>query len=525
MSNRAQVLIVGAGPVGLSAALALTQAKVPFRIIDKLPSPTDQSRAAVVHVRTLEHFERLGIVEDFLDVGVKIHGASIYAPGNVLLARPSFDDLPTHYPFMLGLEQFKTEALLTSRLKKAGIGIERSVELVSFSDGGDQVTARLKDSNGTETTETYDYLLGVDGAHSTVRSGLDLKLEGETLDAIWITADVKIRWERDPSEIVAILTEDGVAFIAAMNDERWRVIVTGSKLTHEQAKKTSLEDVQNIVNERFGTNISLYDPVWINAFGINTRMAPTMSRGRVFLAGDAAHVHSPIGGQGMNTGIQDALNLTWKLSLVLQGLAKPALLASYDAERHYNAKRLLSRIGPATRMANLRSPVVNAVRTQLIHVLGHLGMSRLVPRVLSMLDVAYPESPIITESHTSRVSRGPRSGERAPDAEEQLVSNHPEPQRLFSLWSGDPRHQLLVFGTREIQIPDSPLYRITHIVREGEPSDGLIVDAKGHAHEAYAVHKDGAIYLVRPDGIIAFRSSEPDITGLSQYLATWYMVG
>jgi 2-polyprenyl-6-methoxyphenol hydroxylase-like FAD-dependent oxidoreductase len=525
MSNRAEVLIVGAGPVGLSAALALAQAKVSIRIIDRLPSPTDQSRAAILHVRTLEQFERLGVIEDFLGIGVKIHGASIYAPGNMLLVRPSFDDLPTHYPFMLGLEQFKTEALLTSRLKKAGIEVERSVELVSFSDTGDQVSARLKDPNGAETTETFDYLLGADGAHSTVRSGLGLELEGETLDATWITADVKIRWDRDPNEIVALLSEDGIAFIAAMNDDRWRVIVSDPKLTHEQAEKASLEDVQNIVNERFRTNISLYDPVWISAFGINTRMAPTMSRGRAFLAGDAAHVHSPLGGQGMNTGIQDALNLTWKLGLVLQGLAKPTLLASYDAERHYNAKRLLSRIGPATRMANLRNPVAITIRNQAIHVLGHLGMSRLIPRVLSMLDVAYPESPIITESHTSRLSRGPRSGERAPDAEELLVSNYPEPQRLFSLWSGDTRHQLLAFGTREIQIPASPLYCITHILREGVPSDGLIVDDKGQAHEAYAVHKDGAIYLIRPDGIIAFRSSEPSIAELSQYLATWYKVG
>jgi 2-polyprenyl-6-methoxyphenol hydroxylase-like FAD-dependent oxidoreductase len=522
MSNRVEVLIVGAGPVGLSAALALAQSKVPIRIIDRLPTPTDESRAAVVHVRTLEHFERLGIVEDFLRTGVKIHGASIYAPGNVLLVRPSFDHLPTHYPFMLGLEQFKTEALLTSRLKQAGIEVERDVELLSFSDTGDQVAAKLKHPGGAETTETFDYLLGADGGHSTVRSGLGLKLEGETLDATWITADVKIRWDRDPSEAVALLSEDGIAFIAAMNDDRWRVIVTGPEWTHEQAQKASLEDVQNIVNERFRTNISLYDPVWISAFGINTRMAPTMNRGRVFLAGDAAHVHSPLGGQGMNTGIQDALNLTWKLALVLQGLAKPALLASYDAERHYNAKRLLSRVGPATRMANLRNPVAIEVRNQVIHVLGHLGMSRVMPQAMSMLDVAYPESPIISESHPSWLSRGPRSGERAPDAEGLLVSDHHEPQRLFALWSSDPRHQLLVFGTEKIQLPASPLYTITNIVKAGLPSDGIIVDSEGHAHEAYAVHKDGAIYLIRPDGIIAFRSSDPDVAALSQYLATWF---
>lgn len=525
MSNRVEVLIVGAGPVGLRAALALAQAKIPIRIIDRLPTATDQSRAAVLHVRTLEHFERLGIVEDFLGAGVKIHGASIYGPGNVLLIRPSFDHLPTHFPFMLGLEQFKTEALLTNRLKEADIEVERGVELLSFSDTGEQVSARLKQRDGTETTETVEYLLGADGGHSTVRSGLGLKLEGETLDATWITADVKIHWDREPSEAVALLSEDGIAFIAAMNDDRWRVIVTSPELTHEQAQKASLEDVQNLVNECFRTNVSLYDPVWISAFGINTRMAPTMSRGRVFLAGDAAHVHSPVGGQGMNTGIQDALNLVWKLGLVLQGLAKPALLTSYDAERHYNAKRLLSRIGPATKMANLRNPVAIEVRNQVIHVLGHLGVSRAMPQVMSMLNVAYPESPIITESHTSWLSRGPRSGERAPDAEGLLVSNHNEPQRLFALWSGDSRHQLLVFGAEKIQVPASPLYAIINIVKEGAPSHGVIVDAEGRAHEAYGVHKDGAIYLIRPDGVIAFRCSEPDIAGLSQYLAAWYKLG
>ncbi|HEX4200752.1 MAG TPA: hypothetical protein VHY59_04485, partial [Chthoniobacterales bacterium] len=142
----------------------------------------------------------------------------------------------------------------------------------------------------------------------------------------------------------------------------------------------------------------------------------------------------------------------------------------------------------------------------------------------SMIDVAYPESPIIAESHTSRLNRGPRSGERAPDAEGLLLSNHPEPQRLFSLWAGDSRHQLLVFGTSEIQIPVSSLYRVTRIIKEGVPSDGVIVDSHGHAHEAYAVHKDGAIYLIRPDGIIAFRTGEPDMAGLSQYLATWYKI-
>jgi 2-polyprenyl-6-methoxyphenol hydroxylase-like FAD-dependent oxidoreductase len=525
MNNNAAVLIVGAGPVGLSAAVCLNRSGVPVRIIDKLSVPVNQSRAAIIQARTLEHFERLGIVEDFLAEGVKVHGAAIYGPGNTLLVRPSFDHLPSPYPFLIGLEQFKTEELLAARLMKGGVQVERGVELIDFQNADGHVSVRLRHVDGTETIEKYTYLIGADGSRSAVRASLGLTLEGETLDTTWITADVKIRWDRDPGEAIAYLAEDGIAFIAAMNDGRWRVIVTHDKMTREEAEKATVEDVQAIVCNRFGSEISLYDPVWISAFGINTRMAPTMNRGHVFLAGDAAHVHSPVGGQGMNTGIQDALNLGWKMTLVLKGMARPELLDSYNAERHSNAKRLLTRIGTATRMASLRHPVAIGVRNQVIRVLGHIGITRVMPQALAMLDVGYPESPAVSESHMSWLNRGPRSGERAPDAEGLLVSDHMEPQRLFSLWSGDDRHQLLIFGNGQVPaFTNSPLCAITHIVKIGTPSEGVIVDAEGHAHEAYSVHKEGAFYLVRPDGIIAYRSGEPNFTALSEYMAKWYNV-
>jgi FAD binding domain len=157
----------------------------------------------------------------------------------------------------------------------------------------------------------------------------------------------------------------------------------------------------------------------------------------------------------MNTGIQDSLNLAWKLALVVRGRARPELLESYNAERHYNAKRLLSRIGRATRMADLRRPVSIEVRNQVMHLMGHLGIGRVVPQILSMLNVGYPESPAVTESEISWLSSGPRAGERAPDAEGLLFSGNTEPQRLFSLWSGDNRHQLLVSG-KDGQVPPSP---------------------------------------------------------------------
>ena len=375
------VLIIGAGPVGLSAGVALARAGIPIRIIDRLITPTNESRAAIVHARTLEHFERLGFVEDFLTAGVKVGGAAIYGPGNHLLIRP--------FPFMLGLEQFETERLLTARLDQAGAAVERGVELIDFEDSVDHVAARLRDPDGSEKTAEFAYVLGCDGARSTVRDVLALDMEGETLDTIWMTADVEIRWDRNPDEAITYLSPDGIAFIAPMNDDRWRVVINLPATTKAEAEKLTLDDIQTIMRGRFGADVPLYDPVWISLFGINTRMVPTMRRGRIFLAGDAAHVHSPVGGQGMNTGIQDALNLAWKLALVLRGAAKPELLDSYNAERHANARRLLARVGPATKMASLRHPVAIEVRNWLIHLLGELGFSHAMPRIVSMLDVAY----------------------------------------------------------------------------------------------------------------------------------------
>ncbi len=518
------VLIVGAGPVGLTAGVALARAGIPIRIVDRLIAPTNESRAAIVHARTLEHFERLGFVEDFLAAGVKVHGAAIYGPGNKLLVRPSLDHLPTPFPFMLGLEQFETERLLTVRLDRAGAAVERGVELIDFEDSTGHVAARLRHADGSEATTQFAYVLGCDGARSTVRGVLGLHMEGETLDTIWMTADVKIRWDRDPDEAITYLSSEGIAFIAPMNDNRWRVVINLPTTTKAEAEKLTLDDIQAIVRGRFGADVPLYDPVWISPFGINTRMAPTMHRGRIFLAGDAAHVHSPVGGQGMNTGIQDVLNLTWKLSLVLRGAAKPELLDSYNAERHANARRLLARIGPATKMASLRHPVAIEVRNWLIHLLGELGLSHAMPRIVSMLDVAYPDSPIVSEAHARWLSRGPHAGDRAPDTDGLLCAGHPEPQRLFTIWSGNDRHQLLHFAANGAALfPTSSLYSVTRIVREGTPRDGVIVDTEGHAQEAYSVGKPGPCFLVRPDGVIAFRSGEPDATALLEYLGKWYL--
>jgi 2-polyprenyl-6-methoxyphenol hydroxylase-like FAD-dependent oxidoreductase len=527
------LLIAGAGPVGLSAALSLVSSGVPVRIIDRLAEPTNQSRAAILHSRTLEMFERLGIVDDFLAEGVKVHGAAIYGPGGGLLTHPNMDALPSRYNYMLGLDQCSTERLLTARLEKLGVHVERQVELRGFDQSEESVQAQLKHADGRETVETFPWLLGADGARSVVRHTLGLKLEGETLDTTWITADVKIRWDRPMDEAVAWLSTEGLVFIAPMNERRWRVIVNVHKMTPTEAEKITLQDMQAIVSERFGIEAPLYDPVWISPFSINTRMAPTMRVGHVFLAGDASHVHSPLGGQGMNTGIQDALNLAWKLALVVKGAASRDLLDSYNAERHANAAHLLNLVGPATKMINLRQPVAVEIRNMVIHTAGQLGLTANVARTFSMLEIAYPESPAVEDHRMHWLDRGVHAGDRAPDAGELLYGDD-TPRRLHELWRDDPRHQLLLFSGRKPTAGHltalaefatefgemRSLLNVTLLTWQGH-LPGAVVDSLGSAHETYGVGGP-SVFLIRPDGYVAFRGPAIDRSTLRDYLAKWF---
>jgi hypothetical protein len=300
--------------------------------------------------------------------------------------------------------------------------------------------------------------------------------------------------------------------------------------------------------------VKLSDPALISPFAINTRIVPTMNVGRVFLAGDASHVHSPVGGQGMNTGIQDAINLAWKLALVVNRRGTEALLASYNAERHANAKRLLSFVGPATKLADLRQPMANRIRQLAMMAMGQLGLTALAARRLSELDIHYRHSPVVAEHHQTAsqwrqafcrhephpglfdcadFGKGPHPGERAPDAE-GLTDGSAEPRRLYQDWIGDHRHQLLVFTGRQptpervrqlaelsaqAEVESGGLIR-SRLVRPADvpgPNGGM-VDQDGEAHHLYGARYE-CLYLVRPDEYVGFRSQPAEREPLREYLA------
>lgn len=548
------VLVVGAGPVGLAAAVSLAQQGVPVRLVDKLEHRINQSRAAIVHARTLEMLEHLGVVDGFLAAGIRAHGVRVMdIDGNTLLHN-SLDGLPTHYSYVVGIGQDETERLLTEELARHGVAVDRGITLTALAQTPEVVTATLTHADGRVETAEFPYVVGCDGAKSTVRHQLGLHLEGETLDVFWVTADIKMESNYARDEILAIPTPEGFGFASPLPHDRWRVVVDMGHKPDVLPTEIPLDEVQKAA-DRVGLRARLYDPTWISPFGVNTRMTPTMQVGRVFLAGDASHVHSPVGGQGMNTGIQDALNLAWKLGLAMKGKATPVLVDSFSVERHANAKRLLGFVGPATKMVNLRNPVALKLRGLAMKVVAQTGLTAIAAKRVSELDIHYRHSPVVAEHHQGTgewlkalihhenhpdlfdcwdFGKGPHAGERAADAHGLAVGDA-EPRRLYEDWIGDYRHQLLVFAGRQPK-PERVAVLAEFAAKVEADSGGLIrsrlvcwpdiagpesamIDRDGEAHQHYGARHE-CLYLIRPDGYVAFRSQPVEHEPLQEYLNT-----
>lgn len=401
------VLVVGAGPVGLTMAVELARYRVPVRIVDKAAARTDQSRALAVWARTLELLDRAGCAEDFVAAGLRATAVAILA-GRERLARLALDEVDSAFPGVVLIPQSDSERLLETHLQAQGVTVERRIELTGFADRGDGVACTFRDAaGGTETIEA-SWLVGCDGAHSLVRQALAKPFVGDTLATNFILADVHVAGLAvPPTELAVFWHRDGVLVFFPIGQGRYRVIADiGDTARHDP----SLAEVQALVDRRGSGGVTLSDPVWLSGFGINERKVEDYRAGRVFLAGDAAHIHSPAGGQGMNTGMQDAFNLAWKLALVEHGLAAPALLDSYSAERSAVAAQVLAESGRLTRVATLRNQLAQHLRDFVAHrLLGLAGVRHAIAEKLSEIAIGYPESPLNRGS--ARVA-GPHPGQR-----------------------------------------------------------------------------------------------------------------
>jgi 2-polyprenyl-6-methoxyphenol hydroxylase-like FAD-dependent oxidoreductase len=316
------VLIVGAGPTGLLLACQLALRGVSFRIIDKNTDHTTQSRALVVQARSLEIFEQMGIAREALNCGQRARMVSLIVNGKQAFQMPigNVGEGLTAYPYLLMLEQSNTEAILTDLLARLGHAVERTTELLDFTDRDNAVTATVKHGDGNKEVLQADWLVGADGAHSVVRETLGIPFAGKTYEQSLFVLDCEVSppLHRDAMHIV--MSDQAFTGFFPLTNGRSRILGT-VPVGLEGRDSLSFEDVATDFDRRVKMPVQLKNPAWISLYRSHHRVVSTFRKGHCFLAGDAAHIHSPVGAQGMNTGLQDAYNLAWKLALVIQGRA------------------------------------------------------------------------------------------------------------------------------------------------------------------------------------------------------------
>jgi 2-polyprenyl-6-methoxyphenol hydroxylase-like FAD-dependent oxidoreductase len=521
------VLVVGAGPVGLTMACELARNGVSCRIIDKAAAPATTSRALAIFPRTLEMFQMMGLIAPVLEMGHQLNGVAIYNRSGQI-AHVGFCGLPSRYRFAISLPQNETERLLTEHLRRYGIAVDRDQELVALSQSPDAARAVVRNSAGVEESLEARWLIGCDGAHSSVRHLLAVPFEGDAYPETFLLADIKMEGPLDHIHIHLFLTGEGLVGVFPFRGDRCRIIVsTQEDLEKQVAGDLQLDEIQGIVDSRTNFGISLTDPVWVSRFHISHRKIPGFRVGRAFFAGDSAHIHSPAGGQGMNTGIQDAINLAWKLALVVHQRAPDSLLNSYNEEREPVAKMVLSLTDGLTRMAALQGGLGQQLRDALIPMLTgiHLVEDR-IAETMAEIGIHYRRSSIVS----GKTGHTLHAGDRAPDCEFQGQAG-PEPLRLFDLFRGPVHHLLLFAGAdadaasrlnalrMEIGRDFKGLIEAMVVIRATRTdfSDTLF-DSDGAAHALYEA-EPGAMVLIRPDGYIGFRAGAKHIEALREYLA------
>lgn len=551
-SQEMPVLIVGAGPTGLMLACELMRHGVTCRVIEKAPVPGDKSRALVLHARTLEILESMGIVEGFIDRGCPAYGASLYHAGERIV-HLSMAELDSPFPFSLMIPQTETERLLAEYFISIGGTIERGVELLKFSQGKTGITATVKNAAGKEESIVAQWMIGCDGAHSAVRKALELPFEGSAYEERFGLVDCFVNSDLPNDEISTFFHEDGAFVFFPLGAKRFRIIVNVPP-SQVIGEAPSLADMQVFADRRGPGNIKLHDPYWLAWFTIHQRSVSKYRVGRVFLAGDAAHIHSPIGGQGMNTGLQDAFNLAWKLALHVRGLADEKLLDSYNEERHPVGQELLKGTDLATTFATLKNPLAQQIRN---HVMAFMTQQEVIQarmrKVGSMLAVNYRSSPIVNEKRKlteiqiapSEVSekpslpgyfefsRGPMPGDRAPDA--VLIDQEMNPIRIYEAFRGI-NHNLLLLDGKPTEAGYRNLEKIAWSI--GEQFGGLVtchlivandklpnlrfpgkvfLDPDLAVHQIYCADSE-CLYLIRPDGYIGFRGQPANLDPVEDHL-------
>ncbi|MGW7535322.1 FAD-dependent oxidoreductase [Amycolatopsis sp. NPDC054798] len=527
------VLVAGAGPVGLTAAHELTRRGIRVRVVDRASGPATTSRATATHARTLETYHQMGLIDDVLPRGQRVDHFTVHRAGRQLIRLDTeYSSLPTRYPFTLQVDQVTTEKILRDRLRGLGVRIDWSTELVHVAPHDDRVDVRLRDAGGETHRQSVPWLIGADGGHSTVRRVLGLPLLGDSTET-WLIADAVLDAPLPRDSLHWMHTGDGTVLLVPFPDPgKWRLLDTAD---------TSGEDDPVAVGRRFERKISralgravrVSVPTWVSVFTIQQRMVPRMRAGRCFVAGDAAHVHSPASGQGLNTGVQDACNLAWKLADVIRGHAREELLDSYGAERVPIGETLLGSTRTATVLLALRNaaaPVLLPAGLGLLNTLKPVKrkIERKIMAHMSGLALRYPESPLSLRPDEER--EGIEPGQRVSCAERD-VREHPGWQALCTELT-DPRWTLLVFAGPGELPPAAELAAdfgravsvrtVSASAADSGPA-GVLLDPDGAVASAFGAGP-GDYALIRPDGYLAGKGALVDAGRMRTVLGSVHLL-
>lgn len=511
-----KVLIIGAGPTGLMMASQLSRFGIDYIIIDQKATITDQSKALAVQARTMEVYQQMGIAEEAVEKGMIGRAVNFVINGKRLrrINLANIGEGLSPFPYINMLEQSKNEALLNNFLEQHGNGVLWNTSLESFTQNEEEVTAILHHKNGEELTIKADWLVGADGASSPVRKQLGMTFKGETHEQTFFVADVQLTWKFEGHELFICLDKNNfLACFPMKGDRHFRLVgaVPESLLNKEDL---NFQDVLVDLLPKLNFELKLDEVRWFATYKIHHRVVSNFQRGRCFLAGDAAHIHSPAGGQGMNTGLMDAYNLAWKLALVIQEKASPKLLKTYNEERLPFAKQLVNTTDTAFETIISDNLLVRFFRLNILPTALRFATSfertrKLAFRTVSQTAVNYrPYSLSRNGAAENFSSKTPKAGDRFP-----FLST--KEGTTFDWLKGTTFQVLYFYKEENTDIIDRlskylELSKLDFQLRFIDKSiDATIFENLGI--------KDEGLFIIRPDMYVGYRSSVVDLADLEIY--------
>ena len=511
-ATKTDVIIVGAGPTGLSLACQLVRFGIDFVIIEKNPGVTEYSKAIGVQARTLEIYEQLGVVQQAIERG-QIAGKIRIIAGGRVRGEVDLADMGqglSPYPYLFVLEQSKNEQLLYDYLQSHHQEVWWQTELEHFSQDEQGVTAQVKTAEGGSETIAAKYLVGCDGARSPVRHSLGLTFEGSTLERLYYVVDAQIDWEFGADAGYGCISRDSLTFFFPMaGEKRYRIVGTFPEGFDRNVGEILYETIEQRIKGDTKLSLDLSNVKWFSVYKVNTRAVNKFAVGRCFVAGDAAHVHSPAGGQGMNTGIQDVYNLAWKMAFVIKGYASEKLLETYNEERLPNAQRLLETTDRAFNVLVGSNWFFSFMRMKILPLVAKYAIGREVVgknifSAISQIRINYRKASL--SNHDRDKNFQVKAGDRMPYL---LVNSANIYERLHT-----PKFHLLVFDNGEHD--ESDLQR--EIEREyGDFIDTIFIPLYPHISEIFGTNQPFQV-LLRPDNYIGFISTAASPGDLKSYL-------